>query len=114
MSAHAKLLKPKFAAVQEILNRELGNREYASWTDPVGGYFVSLTTHKPVASRVIELAGKAGLALTKIGATFPDGTDPENRTIRIAPTRPELADVELAIELLACCVKLATAEHENA
>ena len=114
MSAHAKLLKPKFAAVQEILNRELGNREYASWTDPVGGYFVSLTTHKPVASRVIELAGKAGLALTKIGATFPDGTDPENRTIRIAPTRPQLADVELAIELLACCVKLATAEHENA
>ena len=83
MQEHAKILKPKFDKVQEILNRELGNLNLATWTDPRGGYFVSLDTTQPVASRVVELAKEAGLALTPTGATFPDGTDPEDRNIRL-------------------------------
>lgn len=110
MQEHAKILKPKFDKVQEVLNRELGNLNLASWTDPQGGYFVSLDTTEPVASRVVELAREAGLALTPTGATFPSGTDPENRNIRLAPTRPPLEEVELAMEIVACCIKLATAE----
>lgn len=110
MNDHAKILKPKFDKVQEVLNRELGNLNLATWTDPRGGYFVSLDTTQPVASRVVELAKEAGLALTPTGATFPDGTDPENRNIRLAPTRPPLEEVELAMEIVACCIKLATAE----
>ena len=110
MRDHAKILKPKFDIVQQILNRELGNHNLATWTNPTGGYFVHLETTQPVAARVIELAGKAGLALTKLGATFPDSIDTENKTIRIAPTRPELDDLTQAIELLACCIKLASAE----
>jgi len=86
MRDHAKILKPKFDIVQQILNRELGNHNLASWTNPTGGYFVHLETTQPVAARVIELAGNAGLALTKLGATFPDGIDTENKTIRIAHT----------------------------
>jgi len=110
MSDHAKILKPKFDKVQEVLNRELGNLNLATWTDPRGGYFVSLDTTQPVASRVVELAKEAGLALTPTGATFPDGSDPEDRNIRLAPTRPPLEEVELAMEIVACCIKLATAE----
>ena len=110
MQEHAKILKPKFDKVQEILNRELGNLNFATWTDPRGGYFVSLDTAQPVASRVVELAKEAGLALTPTGATYPDGTDPEDRNIRLAPTRPPIEEVELAMEIVACCIKLATAE----
>lgn len=114
MKEHAKILKPKFDKVQEVLNHELGNRNLATWTDPLGGYFVNLDTTHPVASRVVELAKEAGLALTPTGATFPDGTDPENRNIRLAPTRPPLEEVELAMQIVACCIKLATAEAQQA
>ena len=113
MQDHTKILKPKFDIVQEVLNRELGNHNLATWTDPHGGYFVSLDTIKPVASRVVELAKEAGLSLTPTGATFADGTDPENRNIRLAPTRPPLEEVELAMEIVACCIKLATAEADK-
>ena len=112
MRDHAAILKPKFEAVERILCEALGNQDLASWTHPRGGYFVNLVTHRPVASRVIELARDAGLALTPVGATFPGGKDPKNTTIRLAPTRPPLEEVELAMELVACCVKLAAEEFD--
>ena len=114
MKAHAKILKPKFDKVQEVLNDELGNLNLATWTNPRGGYFVSLDTAQPIASRVVELAKEAGLALTPTGATFPGGIDPDNRNIRLAPTRPPLEEVELAMQIVACCIKLATAEYLQA
>ncbi len=114
MQEHAKILKPKFDKVQEILNRELGNLNLATWTDPRGGYFVSLDTAQPIASRVVELAKEAGLALTPTGATFPDGVDPSDRNIRLAPTRPPVEEVETAMEIVACCIKLAAAEMTQA
>jgi len=78
MADHAKILKPKFEAVHAVLNAELGNRDLATWTEPRGGYFISLDTRKPIASRVVELAADAGVALTPCGATYPDGVDPAN------------------------------------
>lgn len=48
MRDHARILAPKFAAVQETLELELSGTGLASWTDPKGGYFVTLTTTKPV------------------------------------------------------------------
>jgi DNA-binding transcriptional MocR family regulator len=111
MAAHAKLIAPKFAAVAEILDRELGGTELATWSRPRGGYFVSLDTALPVADRVVQLAGDAGVSLTPAGATFPLGKDPANSNIRLAPTRPELADVRLAMEVVAACIKLASEEY---
>jgi len=51
---------------------------------PQGGYFVSLDMVKPCASRVVQLAKEAGVALTPAGATYPFGKDSLNRNIRIA------------------------------
>lgn len=109
MREHARLLKPKFDAVQEVLTRELGGTGLATWTNPLGGYFVSLDTARPVADRVVELAKEAGVSLTPAGATFPDG-DPHNRNIRLAPSRPPVGEVQQAMEVVAHCVKLASAE----
>lgn len=109
MAEHAKIIAPKFAAVQAKLGERLGS-DLATWTDPRGGYFVHMVTAKPVARRVVELAAEAGVALTPAGATHPGGVDPEDRNIRLAPTRPPLAEVEKAMEIVALCVALASAE----
>ncbi len=108
MKAHAKLLAPKFAAVEDVLSRELGGKGLACWTKPKGGYFVSLDTEKPVASKVVQLAKQAGVALTPAGATYPFGKDPNDRNIRISPTRPPLDQVKKAMEVVAVCVQLAS------
>lgn len=113
MRDHAKILKPKFDCVQQVLNDDLGNLNLATWTNPQGGYFVSLDTRLPVADRVVELAKEAGLALTPTGATYPDGVDPNNCNIRLAPTRPPLEEVQQAMALVTCCIKLASAEYEE-
>lgn len=114
MKDHAAILKPKFDAVQQVLNDELGNLDLATWTNPLGGYFVSLDTKMPIADRVVQLAREAGLALTPTGATFPDGIDEKNCNIRLAPTRPPLEEVEQAMQLVTCCIKLASAEFKAA
>jgi DNA-binding transcriptional MocR family regulator len=108
MKAHQKLLAPKFAAVEEVLSCELSGKGLARWTQPKGGYFVSLDTEKPVASKVVQLAKEAGVALTPAGATYPFGKDPNNRNIRISPTRPPFDQVRKAMEVVAVCVQLAS------
>ncbi|MFT5196439.1 MAG: DNA-binding transcriptional MocR family regulator [Cellvibrionaceae bacterium] len=110
MKQHAAILKPKFDAVQKVLTEHLGGTGLATWTVPKGGYFISLSTTKPVASRVVDLAKELGVALTPAGATYPGGVDPNNRNIRLAPTRPPVEEVEKAMEVVALCIKLASAE----
>src|SRR5699024_1517285 len=42
MRKHAGSLAPKFRAVVEILEERLGGLGVAEWTDPAGGYFISV------------------------------------------------------------------------
>jgi DNA-binding transcriptional MocR family regulator len=108
MRDHAAILRPKFEAVQEVLERELGGSGLATWSKPKGGYFVSLNTVRPVADRVVALAKEAGVVLTPAGATYPHGRDPHNSNIRLSPSRPPVAEVRQAMEVVALCVKLAS------
>jgi DNA-binding transcriptional MocR family regulator len=110
MQKHAALLRPKFAAVQSGLEERLAGTGLASWTKPRGGYFVSLDTQEGKAKRVYELAGKAGVKLTPVGATFPYGNDPKDRNIRIAPTLPPSDELERAITILATAILCAADE----
>lgn len=112
MKKHAEILKPKFDIVEKILSRELGGTGLAKWTKPKGGYFVSLDATRPVADRVVALAKELGVKLTGAGATYPYG-DPDNSNIRLAPSRPPVEEVEEAMEVVAFCVKLATAEYDE-
>ena len=76
---------------QEILEDRLGESKIASWTDPKGGYFVSLDVWPGTARRTVALAKDAGIAVTEAGASFPYRKDPEDKNIRIAPTFPSHA-----------------------
>ncbi|MFI6212609.1 aminotransferase class I/II-fold pyridoxal phosphate-dependent enzyme [Nocardia brasiliensis] len=110
MQKHRAILEPKFAAVLRILEDRLGASKVASWTEPKGGYFVSLDVLEGTASRVIALAKDAGIALTAAGSAFPLRNDPEDKNIRIAPSFPKLQELEKAMDGLATCVLLAATE----
>ena len=111
MRRHRDILAPKFAQVAAILSQRLGEHAAATWTTPDGGYFVSLDVADGTATRVVELAKAAGIAMTAAGAAFPYGRDPRDRNIRIAPSFPSPDDVATAIDGLATCVLLAATEQ---
>lgn len=110
MVRHRELLAPRFDEVERILTERLGGLDIATWTHPRGGYFVSLDVLPGTASRVIELAKAAGVALTPAGSAFPYKRDPRDENIRLAPSFPVLAEVTGAMEAVATCVRLAAAE----
>jgi DNA-binding transcriptional MocR family regulator len=110
MAKHREILEPKFAAVQQALTARLAGLPSTSWSDPRGGYFVSLEVTPGTAARVVGLAGDAGVKLTPAGAPFPKGVDPQDSNIRIAPSFPGIDELEQALAVLADCVVLATEE----
>lgn len=114
MDRHRAIIAPKFDLVLEILSAGLGGLDVATWTEPKGGYFVSLDVVDGTASRVVTLAKEAGIALTPAGSSFPYGQDPRDRNIRIAPTLPPLEELRTAMEGLVTCVLLAATEQHLA
>lgn len=110
MMRHQQLLAPKFTLALEILQKRLGESKIASWTEPKGGYFISLDVLPGTARRTVALAKDAGIAVTEAGASFPYRKDPEDKNIRIAPTFPSLPDLRNAIDGLATCALLAATE----
>jgi len=114
MVKHRDIIAPKFAEVERVLTERLGGLGVATWTRPKGGYFVSLDVLDGTASRVVQLAKEAGIALTPAGSSFPLGDDPRDRNIRLAPTFPVLDEVRTAMAGVATCVALAAAEKLTA
>ncbi len=110
MQRHQALLAPKFALVLDILDKRLSDSKIASWTDPKGGYFISLDVLPGTAKRTVALAKDAGIAVTEAGASFPYRKDPEDTNIRIAPSFPTLADLSDAIDGLCTSALLAATE----
>jgi DNA-binding transcriptional MocR family regulator len=110
MLRHQQLLAPKFALALEILDQRLSESKIASWTEPEGGYFISLDVLPGTARRTVALAKDAGIAVTEAGASFPYRKDPDDKNIRIAPTFPPESDLRDAIDGLATCTLLAASE----
>lgn len=112
MAKHRDIIKPKFDLVLKKLEEHLAGKNMASWNSPRGGYFISLDTRPGLATTIISMAADAGVKLTPAGATFPYGKDPENTNIRLAPTFPELAELESAMDVFVTCVELASLNAE--
>ncbi len=110
MEKHRALIQPKFEVVLNTLDKELKPLGIGNWVTPQGGYFVSFDAPQGCAKRIVQLCKEAGVVLTGAGATFPYGKDPEDKNIRIAPTYPEVEELQTAMDLFVLCAKLAAAE----
>lgn len=110
MRRHAEILKPKFDLVESVLESEIKPLGIASWSNPKGGYFVSLFVMNGCANRVHQLCKEAGVVMTGAGATYPYKKDPNDSNLRIAPSFPPLDELEKAMRVLCVCIKLAAAE----
>ena len=106
MKKHAEIIRPKFEAVLNVLDKEIGGLGIGEWTKPVGGYFISFDAMDGCAKAIVEKCKEAGVILTGAGATFPYGKDPRDRNIRIAPTFPTPEEMAAATDLFVLCVKL--------
>ncbi len=110
MKKHADILRPKFEAVLNTLECELGGLEIGSWIKPRGGYFISFDSMPGCAKAIVAKCKALGVVLTGAGATFPYGKDPQDANIRIAPSFPTPEEMEMAAKVFVLCVKLASAE----
>lgn len=110
MKGHAAIMAPKFSVVSDWLTREIGPLGIARWTEPSGGYFVSLYTMPGTAKRVWQLCREAGVVLTNAGAAYPYCHDPEDSHLRIAPSLPPVEELEKAMEVLCISIKIAALE----
>ncbi len=111
MKKHAEILKPRFAAVCDALDREIVSRGIGRYNRPKGGYFVSLYAMPQTAKRALQLVKEAGVTMTPAGATYPYGQDPFDSNIRIAPTLPPVEELEQAIDVFCLCLRIAALEH---
>lgn len=110
MKKHADILRPKFEAVLDILEKELGELEIGSWTKPKGGYFISFDALDGCAKAIVEKAKEAGVVMTGAGATYPYGKDPHDSNIRIAPSYPTPEELIEAAKIFVLSVKLVSAD----
>lgn len=110
MRKHAEFMRPKFEAVESVLEEELGGLGIGSWTEPKGGYFISFEALDGCAKAIVAKCKEAGVKLTGAGATFPYGKDPKDSNIRIAPSFPTPEEMKQAADLFVLCVKLVSVE----
>jgi DNA-binding transcriptional MocR family regulator len=110
MKKHADILRPKFEAVLDILDQELGELGVGTWTKPKGGYFISFDALDGCAKAIVAKAKEAGVVMTGAGATYPYGNDPHDSNIRIAPSYPTLEELVEAAKVFVLSVKLVSAD----
>ena len=110
MKKHAAIIAPKFDAVIKALDENIKPLGIGTYNTPKGGYFIAFDTLDGCAKRVVALCKEAGVVMTGAGATFPYGKDPKDSNIRIAPTLPPIAELEQAMKVFICAVKIASAE----
>lgn len=110
MSKQAAFLRPRFKAVLDILEEDLGDTGCGTWTKPNGGYFISFVGPDGTAKHIVEMAESCGVKMTSAGATWPYHNDPHDADIRIAPSFPALSDLKQAARVFTTCVRLASVE----
>ncbi len=110
MKKQAAIVAPHFDIAEKALEEHLGGLGIAEWHNPNGGYFISLDLMDGTATEVFKCMKAAGVTLTGVGATYPLGHDPHDSNLRLAPTYPTLSELESAMAVLVCTVKMVCAK----
>ena len=61
MRKHAEFMRPKFEAVESVLEEELSGLGIGSWTEPKGGYFISFEAMDGCAKAIVAKCKEAGV-----------------------------------------------------
>ena len=108
MRRHAAVMRPRFDTVLKNLKAfGLRDKGVATWHEPRGGYFVSVTVMPGCATETVRLLDEAGVKMTGAGATYPYEKDPTDSNIRIAPSYPAVEELQIAMELFCICAEMA-------
>lgn len=110
MKKQADILRPKFEAVLNVLEEDLTGLEIGTWVKPIGGYFIAFDSMEGCAKSIVAKCKEAGVTLTGAGATYPYKKDPNDSSIRIAPSFPTPEEMKEATDIFVLCVKLASVE----
>ena len=78
-----------------------------TYSKPTGGYFITYSTSKPIATKVVELCKEMGVLITPAGSTFPKNYDPNDSIIRLAPTYVSKDELEDAMEVFTTAIQIA-------
>lgn len=105
MRMHADILRPKFECLLEVLETNLQSDALATWTYPLGGYFVSIDLTCASAKEVYNMCKNLGITLTNAGSCFPYGIDPDDKNLRLAPSYPSVDELQLAMQVFCDVVK---------
>ena len=82
-------------------------KECGVFSKPTGGYFITYSTSKPIATKVVELCKDLGVLITPAGSTFPNNNDPKDSVIRLAPTYVSKDELEVAMEVFTTSIQVA-------
>lgn len=113
MKRHRRIIAPKFIMVNNILENEFRDLHIVKWKLPKGGYFMDIELLPKLATRVWLRCQEMGIKITPAGSTFPYGNDPSDSHLRLAPTFPDMDDLELAIRGLCLAIKLEYFKSNN-
>ena len=105
MKKHADLVRPKFEIAYSYLEKL--PKECGVFSKPTGGYFITYSTSKPIATKVVELCKDLGVLITPAGSTFPNNNDPKDSVIRLAPTYVSKDELEVAMEVFTTSIQVA-------
>ena len=105
MKKHADLVRPKFEIAYSYLEKL--PKECGDFSKPTGGYFITYSTSKPIATKVVQLCKDLGVLITPAGSTFPKNDDPKDSVIRLAPTYVTKDELKVAMEVFITSIELA-------
>ena len=61
MRKHAAIIRPKFEAVLQVLEKELDGLGISERTNPKGGYFISFECMEGCANNIVAIRKEAGV-----------------------------------------------------
>lgn len=99
-----EILLPKFKITEQYLNT-LKEANLGNFSTPTGGYFFSYDSNKSNCDEIISNCEQLNLKLLPAGSSFPYNKDPGNKNIRIAPSFPNIDELEKSMKILSSVVK---------
>ena len=106
----AAILRPRFDMVDEILEQNRLYEESYRWVKPDGGYFITVDSYEGCAKKILKMTEDVGVKVAIPASTYPYHYDPNDTTIRLAPTYPPMEELKEAMKLFCICANIAAIE----